>query len=112
MSCVGCRAGRLSGPLLSLTLLTVALLTGFNRVAEYRNHWTDVLSGQAVGATIAVFLVVYVVQVFRESPEMIRSSSDNTINTDEQVPHMNHTEDDDDDKYIMATTPGSFNEVT
>uniref|UniRef100_A0A8C6SVE9 Phosphatidic acid phosphatase type 2/haloperoxidase domain-containing protein n=1 Tax=Neogobius melanostomus TaxID=47308 RepID=A0A8C6SVE9_9GOBI len=49
MSCVGCRAGRLSAPLLSLTLITLALLTGFNRVAEYRNHWRDVLSGQAVG---------------------------------------------------------------
>ena len=46
--------------------------------------------------------VVYVVHVFRESPEMMRSSSDNTLNTDEQVPHMNHTEDDD-DKYIMTS---------
>ncbi|XP_072298045.1 phospholipid phosphatase-related protein type 5-like [Eucyclogobius newberryi] len=111
MSCVGTRAGRLSAPLLCHALFTLALLTGFNRVSEYRNHWSDVLSGQAVGGAVAAFLVVYVVYLFREDPEMIRSTSDNTLNTEEHVSHMNHI-DDDDDKYIMAQTPGSFNEVT
>ncbi|XP_020775539.2 phospholipid phosphatase-related protein type 5-like [Boleophthalmus pectinirostris] len=112
MSCVGTRAGRLSAPLLCLSLLTLALLTGFNRVAEYRNHWSDVITGQAVGGAVAAFLVVFVVHVFREDPEeMIRSTSDNTIHTEEHVPHINHI-DDDDDKYIMAQSPGSFNEVT
>lgn len=57
MSCVGSRAGRLSGPLLSLSLVSLALLTGFNRVAEYRNHWSDVMAGQVIGSAIAVFLV-------------------------------------------------------
>ncbi|KAK7939992.1 hypothetical protein WMY93_003318 [Mugilogobius chulae] len=55
MTCVGTRAGRLSAPLFCLALLTLALLTGFNRVAEYRNHWSDVMSGQAVGGAVAAF---------------------------------------------------------
>uniref|UniRef100_A0A3Q0QX11 Phospholipid phosphatase related 5 n=1 Tax=Amphilophus citrinellus TaxID=61819 RepID=A0A3Q0QX11_AMPCI len=57
MCCVGSRAGRLAGPLVSLSLVSLALLTGINRVAEYRNHWSDVIAGQATGAAIAVFLV-------------------------------------------------------
>lgn len=59
MSCVGSRAGRLTGPLLSLSLVSLAALTGINRVAEYRNHWSDVLAGQAIGGAIAVFLVSF-----------------------------------------------------
>lgn len=57
MSCVGSRGGRLTGPLLSLSLVSLAVLTGINRVAEYRNHWSDVIAGQAIGGAIAVFLV-------------------------------------------------------
>uniref|UniRef100_A0A673B5W1 Phospholipid phosphatase related 5 n=1 Tax=Sphaeramia orbicularis TaxID=375764 RepID=A0A673B5W1_9TELE len=56
MSCVGSRGGRLPGPLLSLSLVSLAMLTGFNRVAEYRNHWSDVIAGQTIGGAIAVFL--------------------------------------------------------
>uniref|UniRef100_A0A672HQX1 Phosphatidic acid phosphatase type 2/haloperoxidase domain-containing protein n=1 Tax=Salarias fasciatus TaxID=181472 RepID=A0A672HQX1_SALFA len=50
MTCVGSRGGRLAGPLVSLSLVSVAVLTGVNRVTEYRNHWRDVLAGQAIGA--------------------------------------------------------------
>nr|XP_046264628.1 phospholipid phosphatase-related protein type 5-like [Scatophagus argus] len=57
MSCVGSSGGRLTGPLLSLSLVSLAVLTGINRVAEYRNHWNDVIAGQAIGGAIAVFLV-------------------------------------------------------
>lgn len=57
MSCVGSRAGCLTGPVLSLSLVSLAVLTGVNRVAEYRNHWTDVIAGQAIGGAVAVFLV-------------------------------------------------------
>ncbi|XP_034558651.1 phospholipid phosphatase-related protein type 5-like [Notolabrus celidotus] len=56
MSCLGSGGGRLTGPLLSLSLVGLAMLTGINRVAEYRNHWSDVIAGQAIGGAIAVFL--------------------------------------------------------
>lgn len=35
----------------------MAFLTGINRVAEYRNHWSDVIAGFLVGISIAAFLV-------------------------------------------------------
>uniref|UniRef100_A0A3Q2WI03 Lipid phosphate phosphatase-related protein type 5-like n=1 Tax=Haplochromis burtoni TaxID=8153 RepID=A0A3Q2WI03_HAPBU len=57
MSCVGSAVGRLAGPFVSLSLVSLALLTGINRVAEYRNHWSDVIAGQGIGAAVAVFLL-------------------------------------------------------
>ncbi|XP_037537507.1 phospholipid phosphatase-related protein type 5-like [Nematolebias whitei] len=47
----------LLGPFVTLALISLAVLTGINRVAENRNHWRDVIAGQAIGAGIAIFLV-------------------------------------------------------
>ncbi|EPY76483.1 hypothetical protein CB1_001428095 [Camelus ferus] len=47
---------RLAKPVLCLGLMCLAFLTGLNRVAEYRNHWSDVIAGFLVGISIAVFL--------------------------------------------------------
>ncbi|XP_030235053.1 phospholipid phosphatase-related protein type 2a isoform X2 [Gadus morhua] len=57
---------RLTKPTLSLTLLCLALLVGVVRVAEYRNHWADVLAGFATGGAIAVFLVTCVINKFQQ----------------------------------------------
>lgn len=48
---------RLTKPTISLTLLCLAMLVGVVRVAEYRNHWADVLAGFFTGGAIAAFLV-------------------------------------------------------
>lgn len=48
---------RLTKPTISLTLLCLAMIVGVVRVAEYRNHWADVLAGFFTGGAIAVFLV-------------------------------------------------------
>lgn len=48
---------RLTKPTISLTLLCLAVLVGVVRVAEYRNHWADVLAGFFTGGAISVFLV-------------------------------------------------------
>lgn len=48
---------RLTKPTLSLTMLCLAMLVGVVRVAEYRNHWADVVAGYFTGGAIAVFLV-------------------------------------------------------
>lgn len=48
---------RLAKPVLSLGLVCLAFLTGLNRVAEYRNHWSDVIAGFLIGSAIAAFLV-------------------------------------------------------
>ncbi|KAM8851115.1 phospholipid phosphatase-related protein type 5-like isoform 2-T2 [Spinachia spinachia] len=93
-SCIGSRGGCLTGPILSLSLVGLALLTGINRVAEYRNHWRDVVAGQAIGGATAVFL----------SP-----SNAGTADTDEpQTGHMMEAGD----KHIATKNPGSCTEVT
>lgn len=60
MSCSRSFGAHLLGPFVSLSLVSLAVLTGINRVAENRNHWSDVLAGQTIGAGIAVFLVSYI----------------------------------------------------
>ncbi|XP_030259219.1 phospholipid phosphatase-related protein type 5-like isoform X1 [Sparus aurata] len=112
MCCVGSAGGRLTGPILSLSLVSLAVLTGINRVAEYRNHWSDVIAGQAIGGAIAVFLVVFVVQYFKMRPVIPHHPSDaGTANSDETSPQTNHTMDIC-DKYTVAQSPGSWTEVT
>ncbi|XP_075396106.1 phospholipid phosphatase-related protein type 5 [Tenrec ecaudatus] len=69
---------RLAKPVLCLSLMCLAFLTGLNRVAEYRNHWSDVIAGFLVGISIAVFLVVCVVNNFKgRQPENEHIHMDN-----------------------------------
>ncbi|XP_071666490.1 phospholipid phosphatase-related protein type 5 isoform X8 [Patagioenas fasciata] len=75
---VKARGTRLAKPVLCLGLMCLAFLTGINRVAEYRNHWSDVIAGFVIGISIAVFLVVCVVNNFRgRQPEHEHSHVDN-----------------------------------
>ncbi|XP_034468672.1 tRNA wybutosine-synthesizing protein 3 homolog isoform X2 [Hippoglossus hippoglossus] len=112
MSCIGTSGGRLTGPLLSLSLVSLAVLTGTNRVAEYRNHWSDIIAGQVIGGAIAVFLVVFVVQYFKKRPLIPHSPSDaGTSNTDEASPQTDHTMETS-GKDNAAQSPGSCTEVT
>nr|XP_038039041.1 phospholipid phosphatase-related protein type 5 isoform X2 [Anas platyrhynchos] len=77
-STVKARGTRLAKPVLCLGLMCLAFLTGINRVAEYRNHWSDVIAGFVIGISIAVFLVVCVVNNFRgRQPEHEHSHMDN-----------------------------------
>ncbi|KAG8009299.1 Phospholipid phosphatase-related protein type 5 [Nibea albiflora] len=62
---VQAKGTRLAKPVLSLGLMCLAFLTGLNRVAEYRNHWSDVIAGFVIGTAIATFLVVCVVHNFK-----------------------------------------------
>ncbi|XP_042171002.1 phospholipid phosphatase-related protein type 5-like [Oncorhynchus tshawytscha] len=58
---------RLTKPTVSLTLLCLAMLVGVVKVAEYRNHWADVLAGFFTGGAIAVFLVTCVINNFQQT---------------------------------------------
>lgn len=61
---VKAKGTRLAKPVMSLGLMCLAFLTGINRVAEYRNHWSDVIAGFIIGVAIATFLVSFVVYFF------------------------------------------------
>ncbi|XP_062261006.1 phospholipid phosphatase-related protein type 5-like [Platichthys flesus] len=112
MSCIGTSGGRLTGPLISLSVVSLAVLTGINRVAEYRNHWSDIIAGQVIGGANAVFLVVFVVQYFKKRPLIPHSPSDGgTSNTDEpSLPTYPTMETSGKDN--AAQSPGTCTEVT
>ncbi|CAJ0934690.1 unnamed protein product [Ranitomeya imitator] len=66
------KGSRLVKPSLCLALLSPSWLLCLLRVAEYRNHWRDVLAGTITGAAIAVFLVTCVLNNFgSSSPEEV-----------------------------------------
>nr|XP_058915764.1 phospholipid phosphatase-related protein type 2 isoform X3 [Kogia breviceps] len=69
------KGSRLVKPSLCLALLCPAFLVGVVRVAEYRNHWSDVLAGFLTGAAIATFLVTCVVHNFQSRPRSGRRLS-------------------------------------
>ncbi|XP_043941647.1 phospholipid phosphatase-related protein type 5 isoform X2 [Protopterus annectens] len=81
-STIKAKGSRLAKPVLCLTLLCLAFLTGLNRVAEYRNHWPDVIAGFIIGSAIAVFLVVCVVNNFKgKCVETGKTQTDNSAST-------------------------------
>ncbi|XP_041849625.1 phospholipid phosphatase-related protein type 5-like isoform X2 [Melanotaenia boesemani] len=113
MSCAGSCGGLLPSPLLSLSLVSLATLTGINRVAEYRNYWSDVIAGQIIGAAVAVFLVVFVVHQFKMRPGIfpVSPSDAGTVNTDEAPAQMNPTMENN-NKCVKSESSVSFTEVT
>ncbi|XP_030051142.1 phospholipid phosphatase-related protein type 2 isoform X1 [Microcaecilia unicolor] len=58
------KGSRLAKPSVCLLLLCPAFLVGVVRVAEFRNHWSDVLAGFLTGGAIATFLVVCILKNF------------------------------------------------
>ncbi|XP_023647578.2 phospholipid phosphatase-related protein type 5 isoform X2 [Paramormyrops kingsleyae] len=57
---------RLTKPTVCLSLMSMGVLVGVVRVAEYRNHWSDVLAGYLTGGAIAAFLVTCVINNFQQ----------------------------------------------
>ncbi|XP_019745591.1 phospholipid phosphatase-related protein type 5-like isoform X1 [Hippocampus comes] len=101
---------RLAKPVLSLALLCLAFLTGLNRIAEYRNHWADVIAGFVIGTAIATFLVVCVVHYFQgklllndETPTGARTRAA-LVGTGQVESPL--------DKYIVSQNHITFAEVT
>lgn len=102
---------RLASPVLSLGLMCLAFLTGLNRVAEYRNHWADVIAGYIIGTAIATFLVVCVVHNFKGK---LLLGDDPTV--PEQMPspaplHLGRVESPM-EKYMSSQNHIAFAEVT
>ncbi|XP_062872472.1 phospholipid phosphatase-related protein type 5a [Trichomycterus rosablanca] len=100
----------LAKPLFSLGLMCLAVLAGINRVVEYRNHWSDVITGFLIGGATAVFLVVCVVKNFKgksllsETPPEENVSSTPTLR-EARIEHNI-------EKYIASQSPILYAEVT
>ncbi|XP_016380634.1 phospholipid phosphatase-related protein type 5-like [Sinocyclocheilus rhinocerous] len=107
---VKAKGTRLAKPVLSLGLICLALLTGINRVVEYRNHWSDVISGFIIGGAIAVFMVVCVVKHFKGKPLLGEIPPEESVSSGPMItqPRMEHTME----KYIASQNPITYAEIT
>ncbi|XP_043821114.1 phospholipid phosphatase 2 [Dromiciops gliroides] len=62
------RWARLLRPTVQFFLVAFALYVGYTRVADYKHHWSDVLTGLLQGALIAGLTVRYVSDFFKVRP--------------------------------------------
>ncbi|XP_037311359.2 phospholipid phosphatase-related protein type 5 isoform X3 [Pungitius pungitius] len=106
---VRAKGTRLAKPVLSLGLVCLAFLTGLNRVAEYRNHWSDVIAGFIIGSAIAAFLVVCVVHNFKGKLLLSEDSAEEQCNP--ATLSMGRMESPL-EKYIASQNHIAFAEVT
>ncbi|XP_026195577.1 phospholipid phosphatase 2 [Anabas testudineus] len=57
---------RLVRPTIQFFLVAFALYVGYTRVSDFKHHWSDVLVGLLQGALIAVLIVRYVSDFFKQ----------------------------------------------
>lgn len=60
------RWARLVRPTVQFFLISFAIYVGYTRVADYKHHWSDVLVGLLQGALIAILVVRYVSDFFKQ----------------------------------------------
>ncbi|VDM48514.1 unnamed protein product, partial [Toxocara canis] len=60
-------------PLLQTILVGGALLVGYSRISDNMHHWSDVLVGFLVGATVGFFAAVYFAQLFKRRNAIYKS---------------------------------------
>ncbi len=72
--------------MVEFVLLLLALLCGLSRVSDYKHHWGDVFAGLVLGAFVAFFFVLRVLELHRVSP---------TVNEPQSAAEINIQESDD-----------------
>uniref|UniRef100_A0A8D0DWB6 Phospholipid phosphatase 2 n=1 Tax=Salvator merianae TaxID=96440 RepID=A0A8D0DWB6_SALMN len=70
------RWARLVRPTLQFFLIAFAIFVGYSRVSDYKHHWSDVLVGLLQGALIAILVVLYVSDFFKERPPLPCAETD------------------------------------
>ncbi|XP_037121330.1 phospholipid phosphatase 1 [Syngnathus acus] len=66
---------RLLRPTIQFFLIAASVYTGLSRVSDYKHHWSDVLTGLLQGALMAI-LVVFFVSDFFKQPREARKEAD------------------------------------
>ncbi|XP_072457817.1 phospholipid phosphatase 2 [Notamacropus eugenii] len=70
------RWARLLRPTVQFFLVAFALYVGYTRVADYKHHWSDVLTGLLQGALVAGLTVRYVSDFFKLRPPLTRPNEE------------------------------------
>ncbi|KAL8177871.1 UNVERIFIED_CONTAM: Phospholipid phosphatase 2 [Gekko kuhli] len=65
------RWARLVRPTVQFFLLSFAIYVGYTRVSDYKHHWSDVLVGLLQGALIAILVVLYVSDFFKQRSPLL-----------------------------------------
>ncbi|KAK4320824.1 hypothetical protein Pmani_008336 [Petrolisthes manimaculis] len=56
---------RLVLPFLQFMCLMMAIYTSFTRIADYKHHWSDVLSGFLLGTIVAILIALSISDLFQ-----------------------------------------------
>lgn len=56
---------RLLRPTLQFGLVALSIYVGLSRISDYKHHWSDVMIGLIQGAMVAILVVVYVSDFFK-----------------------------------------------
>ncbi|XP_020384673.1 phospholipid phosphatase 1 isoform X1 [Rhincodon typus] len=81
---------RLLRPTLQFGLIACAVYVGLSRVSDYKHHWSDVLTGLIEGAIVAILVVVFVSDFFKDRVVRISSSDEENSHSTLHETHGNH----------------------
>lgn len=70
---------RLFRPTLQLALIATSIYVGLSRTSDFKHHWSDVLTGFIQGAVVAILVVVYVSDFFKERSSPFKDRKDEEI---------------------------------
>ncbi|NP_001085779.1 MGC80748 protein [Xenopus laevis] len=77
---------RLLRPTIQFALIAVSVYVGLSRVSDYKHHWSDVLTGLIQGAVVAVLIVVYVSDFFKEKKGSLNQKEEDSHTTLHETP--------------------------
>ncbi|XP_028640177.1 phospholipid phosphatase 1 isoform X1 [Grammomys surdaster] len=69
---------RLLRPTIQFGLIALSIYVGLSRVSDYKHHWSDVLVGLIQGAAVAILVVLYVSNFFKETHSQKEKEDSNT----------------------------------
>ncbi|PIO32664.1 hypothetical protein AB205_0192450 [Aquarana catesbeiana] len=72
---------RLLRPTIQFGLVAVSIYVGLSRVSDYKHHWSDVLIGLIQGAIVAVLIVVYVSDFFKDKKNSFNPKEEDSHTT-------------------------------
>ncbi|XP_038633247.1 phospholipid phosphatase 2 isoform X2 [Scyliorhinus canicula] len=80
---------RLLRPTIQFFLVAFAIYVGYTRISDYRHYWSDVLTGFLQGAIVAILIVRYVSDFYKQRP---LSPEDTEASEPERKPNIPLTE--------------------